>query len=217
MPNRSVKMSDLMKMTAREIDALSDSEIRKAYQNVKRTAQSRAQTFLKHNEIAPGLLVSLTGSATELTTDQMRQKVKTASYKYREVPQDVSYGAWRAKREEFREKMQKAMPELDLSTQKALDRFGYFMGDMQARYKLMWSAISEFVKDMYEDALELGEDPRRLMDNYEAWKERIEAEDREAREAGLRKGRGRSTSVKRFRNVSGIKRTAERSRRKRRK
>ena len=217
MANKSVKMSDLMKMTARELDALSDSEIRQAYQNVKRTAQSRVQTFLKHGEIAPGLLVSLTGSAKDLTTDQMRQKVKTAAYKYRDVKQDVSYGAWRAKREEFREKMQKALPELDLSSQEALDRFGYFMGDMQARDKLMWSAISEFVKDMYEDAMELGEDPRRLMDNYDAWKERIEAEDREARAAGLRKGRGRSTSVKRFRNVSGIKQAAERSRRKRRK
>lgn len=204
-----IKMSSLMQMTAAEIGRLSESELRGAYQSVRRTATSRVKTFEKHGREAPGLLKSLTRSSKEMSIGDIRQAVRTAAYQYREHPAVTSYGAWQEQRETFREKMQEALPEVDLSDEEKLDRFGEFMGDMQARYKAMWHAISEFVVDLYNDAVEIGEDPRRLMDNYEEWAAQVRKEEHEAIAAGRKKGRRRSTSVKTFRRVSGIKRKAD--------
>ena len=210
-----IKMSQLMHMTAAEIGRLSESELRGAYQSVKRTALSRVATFEKHGAEPPRMLTNLTKPAGELSLTEMRQAVRNAAYRYRESPHTVSYKDWSEKRETFRKKMQEALPDVDLSDQEKLDRFGRFMGDMQARYKSMWSAISEFVVDLYNDAVEIGEDPRQLMDNYDAWADEIKKADQRARDAGLKRGRGRSTSVKRFRTASGLKAEAERSRKRR--
>lgn len=173
MPNRSVKMSDLMKMTARELGALSDSEVRKAYQNVRRTARSRAQTFERHGAAVPGLLASLTGSSKGVDVGELRHRVKNAAYQYRWGRAAVSYAAYEEQQEEFRNRMQESMPDLDLSTPEKMDAYGKFMGEMQARYGEMWHAVSNQARDIYREAVRLNVDPRAFMRNYDYWADHI--------------------------------------------
>lgn len=173
MANKSVKMSDLMKMTARELGTLSDSEVRKAYQNVRRTARSRAQTFESHGAAVPGLLTRLTESSKNLTIEEMRHRVKTAAYQYDKKRAAVSYAAYEEQQEEFRNRMQEAMPDMDLSTPEKMDAFGKFMGEMQARYGEMWHAVSNQVRDIYREAVRLNVDPHAFMRNYDYWADHL--------------------------------------------
>ncbi len=191
---KAPKLKVLQDMTVREIKNLPSGSLREAYQNLRKSLASRVNTFRKHDSIKGvpedlryGLPSSKGKSDAELV-QLMKDPLKW-------MRKDKSkYSRYAASQDDFREKMQDAMPDMDLSTAEKMDRFGRFMGDMQSRYGEMWHAISNQVRDVYRDLTRLNKDPEQFMRNYDYWVEEVEEINRQKAERH-EGGRRRSTKL----------------------
>lgn len=172
-----MKLSQLMNMSARQINELSDTELRKAYQQTKYTLKSRAATFEKHgihfSEDAFGRRSSaLLPSSKGMDIEEQRQRLKTSLAYMR--GRRSTYKGFKESEEERRSRMQEAMPDLDLSSKDKADKFGRFMGDMQTRWGEMWKYVSNNARDIYREAVRLNSDPKMFMKNYDFWADHIQ-------------------------------------------
>lgn len=195
----ALKLAQMKDMTAREMTGLSESDLRKSYQSLRKIVNSRINTFEKHNIISavPEKYRRGLGSAKGRSADELIDDMK--SY-LAWVRGDVStYKGYKYHKERFRKQMQESMPDLDLSTAEKLDSFGYFMGEMQERYGEMWHIISNLVRDLYRDLTKLNEDPRQFMKNYDYWSQHVE-EINEAKRAAHAPGRRRSSQLSTYVN-----------------
>lgn len=169
----ALRLGQLMSMTARELSQLSRSELRGAYQNIRKITNSRVNTFGKHGirDAVPADLREGLGSAKGKSDAELLQAMRDSMRWMR--GKNSTYAGYQQIREDFREKMQESMPDLDLSDDEKMEDFGRFMGDMQERYGEMWHAISNQARDIYREAVRLNMDPRALMKNYDYWADHI--------------------------------------------
>lgn len=184
----ALKLKQLLNMTARELKQLSTSELRESYQNIRKITNSRVNTFKKHgiSEAVPKHIREGLGSSKKRSDQELIEDIRGSLAWMR--GRVSKYSGWKEAREDRREKMQDAMPDLDLSTPEKLDDFGEFMGEMQDRYGEMWGGISSQVRDLYGILMKSNEDPYQFMRNYDYWKEHIE-DINASRKATGRRGR----------------------------
>lgn len=195
----ALKLGQLMEMTAREMAGLSSSELRQTYQSMRKIVNSRINTFRKHDigEAVPEKLRPGLGSAKGRSDTALLAEMK--QYLAWMRGKRSTYRGYQESREDFRQKMQEAMPDLDLSTAEQMDAYGRFMGEMQERYGEMWHNISTIVRDLYRDLTKLNEDPRQFMKNYDYWSQHVE-EINEAKRAAHAPGRRRSSQLSTYVN-----------------
>lgn len=169
----ALKLKQLLNMTARELKQLSRSDLRESYQTIRKITNSRVNTFKKHGigEAVPedvrGGLASARGRSDQELIEDMRDSLRWMRGRV------SKYAGWKEAREDRREKMQDALPDLDLSDDDKFDAFGKFMGEMQDRYGEMWHAVSNQVRDIYKEAVRLNMNPKALMRNYDYWADHI--------------------------------------------
>lgn len=190
----AIKLNELKNMTAREVSHMGHAGIREAYQTLKKITGSRISTFKKHGagEAVPDWLHSGLQSSRGRTDAELVQDMRKALGWIR--GKRSTYKGYEQTQEDFRQKMQESMPDLDLSDEDKMKDFGNYMGEMQERYGEMWHAISNTVRDIYRDLTRLNKDPKQFMSNYDYWvneMERINAE-KAAQHIG---GRRRSTTL----------------------
>ena len=184
----ALKLKELMGMTARELSRLSRSDLREAYQNIRKIVNSRVNTFSKHGveSAVPRDLRSGLGSAKGRSDAELVQNMRDSFAWMRGSAS--TYKGYEKARERFRSRMQESVPQVDLSTEEQLDAYGEFMGEMQDRYGDMWGGISAQVQDIYGMLTEMNEDPYEFMRNYDYWAEHI-ADINESRKATGKRGR----------------------------
>lgn len=198
---KAPKLKVLQDMTVREIKNLPSGAVREAYQNLRKSLASRVNTFRKHDSIKGvpedlryGLPSSKGKSDAELV-QLMKDPLKW-------LRKDKSkYSRYASAKDDFREKMQASMPDLDLSTPEKMNRFGNFMNDMSNRYGDFWHGISMQVKDMYRDLVNLNEDPEQFMRNYDYWVKEVDEINRqkaERHEGGRRRSNKFSTYARKM-------------------
>ena len=172
-----MKLSELMNMSARQINELSDTELRKAYQQTKYTLKSRAVTFEKHGiNVAHGTYgrpsSALLPSSKGMDIEEQRQRLKTSLAYMR--GRGSTYKGYKQIEDERRRRLQESMPDLDLSSKEKVDKFGRFIGEMQTRWGEMWKYVSNSARDIYREAMRLNADPRMFMKNYDFWADHIQ-------------------------------------------
>ena len=189
-----IKIGELKEMTARELSGLSRAGIREAYQTLRKIANSRIRTFEKHGaaDAVPAALRGGLGSSKGRPDADLIQDMRGMLAWMR--GKRSTYKGYEETQEHFREAMQDAMPDLDLSDKDKFDAYGRFMGEMQERYKEMWHDISNIVRDVYNDLTRLNEDPRQFMKNYDYWADEVERINREKKEQHIG-GRRRSSKM----------------------
>lgn len=189
-----IKLGELMEMTARDLSNLSRAQIREAYQNMRKIIGSRVRTFEKHGaaEAVPAAQRGGLPSSKGRPDADLVQDIRSALAWMR--GKRSTYKGYEETQEHFREAMQDAMPDLDLSDKDKFDAYGRFMGEMQDRYKEMWHDISNIVRDVYNDLTRLNEDPRQFMKNYDYWADEVERINREKKEQHIG-GRRRSSKM----------------------
>lgn len=189
-----IKLGELMEMTARELSSLSRAQIREAYQNMRKIVGSRVRTFEKHGaaEAVPAAQRGGLPSSKGRPDADLVQDIRSALAWMR--GKRSTYKGYEETQEAFRQRMQEAMPDLDLSDKDKFDAYGRFMGEMQDRYKEMWHDISNIVRDVYNDLTRLNEDPRQFMKNYDYWADEVEKINREKKEQHIG-GRRRSSKM----------------------
>lgn len=160
------KLSELKDMAPVEFAAMSSKALRENYQNIKNIVKYRLQTFAKHGVEPPGSIKQLRSSRGRKDEDLI-DDIKEALAWIR--GRRSTYTGYKSVEEDFREKMQAAMPDMDLSDAGKMKSFGEFMGEMQERYGEMWHAISNAARDIYREATRLNTDPRAMMKNYDYW------------------------------------------------
>lgn len=170
----SMKLNDLMAMSAHELNQLSNTDLREAYQNVRKIINSRINTFSKHGieDVVPEELREGLGSSKGRENIDLVEDIKESMRWMRGNPRST-YGGYVKAKDHFRETMQEAMPDLDLSDEEKFDRFGRFMGDMQDRYGEFWHGVSNQVRDLYREAIRLNMNPEALMRNFDYWADHI--------------------------------------------
>lgn len=189
-----------MQMTARELAELSRADLRASYQNLRKITSSRVSTFEKHGaiEAVPQALRQRLPSSRGLSDEDVLQSIRETLGWIR--GKRSTYSGYQATQEDFRSKMQESMPDLDLSTPEKMKDFGEFMGEMQQRYGEMWHrGISNQARDIYRDMVKLNKDPRKFMQNYDFWKQNVEAVNKE-KELTRAGGRRRSTTMSTYLN-----------------
>lgn len=172
-----MKLSELLNMSARQLNELSDTELRKAYQQTKYTLKSRAMTFEKHGihvaEEAYGRQSSaMLPSSKGMDVEEQRRRLKTSLAYMR--GRRSTYKGFKESEEERRRNLQESMPDLDLSTDEKAKKYGRFMGDMQTRWGEMWKYVSNNARDIYREAMRLNADPKMFMKNYDFWADHIQ-------------------------------------------
>lgn len=185
---KALKLGELMAMTARELAALSESELKVNYQNIKKIVNSRVNTFEKYGvgDVLPAKIQGGLPSSRGRSEADLMQDIKESLAWMR--GSRSTYAGYQKVQDRFRERMQEAMPDLDLSDESKMRAYGTFMGDMQDRYGEMWHAISNQARDMYRDLTELNEDPYQFMANYDYWASNVEAINK-AKAAARQRGR----------------------------
>lgn len=198
---KAIRLADLTQMTAAGIASIETASLRKTYQNIRKIVGSRIATFEKHGygDAVPKQLRGGLPSSKGRSDADLIQDIRDAVTWMRPDNKRNTYKGYKEAKEKRREKMQDSMPDLDLSDEDKLDRFGQFMGDMQDRYGEMWHAISNAARDVYKDQTRLNKDPRQFMKNYDYWvkqTEQINAEKKANRQGGRRRSTKLSTYMR---------------------
>lgn len=160
-----MKLKNLIQQSAREWSAMSGSELRKAYQQVKHAMSERAKTFAKHGQEGRTL-----PSSRGLSESELRTKLKSASA-YMRGRRSTYSGAQQSALDKLHQ-MQAAMPEMGFKTVEDVAKFGDFMNEMEERYKaIQFPSMS--AKKLYQEAQRLNVDPRKFMRNFDYWQDHI--------------------------------------------
>ena len=195
----AISIKRLQEKTKRELEQFSEQTIRSTYTSLRKAVASRVRTFEKAGlgsvlpeHIREGLAPQGGRSVEDLLNDITSVTAWTRG-------KASTVKGYKEARESFREKMQDAMPDMDLSDEDKMDDFGEYMGEMQERYGEMWHAISEAARDVYRDQTKLNQDPRKFMRNYEYWRQNVQAVN-DAKNAARAGGRRRSTKLSTYMN-----------------
>ena len=164
-----MKLKNLIEQSAREWSAMSGTELRKAYQQVKHAMKDRAKTFVKHGE---GSLAKVLPSSRGLTEEQMQTRLKTASA-YLRNEQRSKYAGWHESAVNKLHQMQAAMPDMGFKTIEDVRKFGNFMDEMEDRYRnIQYDSMT--AKKLYKEAQRLNVDPTKFMRNFEYWMDHVD-------------------------------------------
>lgn len=196
---KGVRLAVLMDMTAAGIASIETPSLRKTYQNLRKIVGSRVDTFERKGaaEAVPKHLRGGLPSAKGRSDADLIQDIREAIAWMR--GKRSTYRGYEETQEHFRQAMQEALPDIDLSDKDKFDAFGRFMGEMQDRYGEMWHAISNAVRDVYKEQTRLNKDPRQFMKNYDYWvkqTEQINAEKKANRQGGRRRSTKLSTYMR---------------------
>lgn len=195
----AISIKRLQEMTKRELEKFSEETIRSTYVSLRKAVAGRVRTFERAGlgDILPQKIRAGLAAGGGRSVEDLINDITSATAWTRGKGSTVK--GYREARESFREKMQDAMPDLDLSDDEKMDDFGRFMGQMQERYGEMWHAISNQVRDIYRDTVKLNEDPRKFMQNYDYWAGQVQ-QINEAKNAARAGGRRRSTKLSTYMN-----------------
>ena len=142
-----MKLKSLMDKSAREWSAMSGTELRRAYQQVKHAMKERAKTFAKHGQEGRVL-----PSSKGLSESEMRTKLKSASAYLR--GRRSTYGGLKQSESEQLRRMQEAMPDMGFKTPDDLRQFGDFMNEMDDRFgNIKYDSMD--AKKLYKEAQRL--------------------------------------------------------------
>ena len=161
-----MKLKSLIELNAREFSALTGSELRKSYQQMKTAMTHRAQTFAKH-----GLEGRRMPSSRGLSESELRSEMRKAAAYMR--GKRSSYSGYQQIESERLQRMQEAMPDMGFETEADLRKFGKFMNDMSDRFGSI-KYDSNDARKLYKQAQRLNVDPDKFMRNYEYWMDHIE-------------------------------------------
>ena len=160
-----MKLKSLIDKSACEWTAMSGTELRQAYQQVKHAMKERAKTFAKHGQEGRVL-----PSSRGLSESEMRTKLKSASAYMR--GRRSTYRGWKQSENEQLQRMREAMPDMGFETPDDLRRFGEFMNEMDDRFgNIKYDSMD--AKKLYKEAQRLNVDPKKFMRNYEYWMDHI--------------------------------------------
>lgn len=161
-----MKLKSLIEQSAREWSAMSGSELRKAYQQVKHAMAERAKTFAKYGQEGRVL-----PSSRGLSEYDLRTKLKSASAYMR--GRRSTYGGWKQSEADQLHKMQEAMPDMGFETPDDLRKFGDFMNEMDDRFgNIKYDSMD--AKKLYKEAQRLNVDPKKFMRNFEYWMDHVD-------------------------------------------
>ena len=161
-----MKLKSLIEQSAREWSAMSGSELRKAYQQVKHAMAERAKTFAKHGQEGRVL-----PSSRGLSEADMRAKLKSASA-YMRGRRSTYAGARQSALDKLHQ-MQEAMPDMGFKTVEDVAAFGDFMNEMDDRFAgIKYDSMD--AKKLYKEAQRLNVDPKKFMRNYDYWMDHID-------------------------------------------
>lgn len=195
----AISIKRLQEKTKRELQQFSEKTIRSTYASLRKAIAARVKTFEKAGlgDVLPEKIRAGMAPMGNRSVDELLNDITSATAWTRGRGSTVK--GYREARESFREKMQDAMPDLDLSDDDKMDEFGRYMGEMQERYGEMWHAISEAARDVFRDQTKLNEDPKQFMENYVYWYENVESVNA-AKKAARAGGRRRSTKLSTYMN-----------------
>lgn len=166
-----MKVSEILGTSYKELSKLSRGELVKAFGSLSHALKERGKTFAKHGEQAPKYQKGL-GSSRGLSASEIARKVSSAAAYMR--GKLSGYRGYMEAAEEKREKMQQAMPDLDLSSIDKLREYGRFMNEMSERYPEHFKASSNAIRDMYKEAQRLNVNPEQFVKNFNFWAEHID-------------------------------------------
>ena len=185
----AVSLRRLQELTKRELKQLSEKTIKSTYVSMRKAINARIKTFEKAGlaEAVPSDLRSGIEPMAGKSTEEMINQLSIVSAWIR--GKNSTLKGFREMQESFREKMQKALPDMDLSDADKMRAYGEFMGEMQERYGEMWHAISSQARNIYRDLTEINEDPYQFMSNYDYWAAQVEKMNEELNRQHKRGGR----------------------------
>ena len=169
-----MKFSKLKELSAYEVGKLSGKEIRESYQNVKKVINSRVRTFESH-DAGRAIPASLRGgleSSRGRTEEDLLQDIREA-LRWSRRESGSSYRAYERVQENRRQKMQEALPDIDLSSTDKLKEFGNFMNDVSDRYGEMAKIVSSQARALYAEAQRLNINKNALLKNMDYWMDHI--------------------------------------------
>lgn len=164
-----MKFSKLKEMSAYEVGKLSGKQLREAYQNVKKVINSRVKTFEAH-DAGSAIPASLRGgleSSRGRSEEDLLQDIRNALRWSR--GSGSSYRTYARVQENRRQKMQEALPDIDLSSTDKLKEFGNFMNDVSERYGEMAKIVSSQARALYSEAQRLNINKNALLKNMDYW------------------------------------------------
>ena len=165
-----MKVSEILGTSYKELSKLSRGELVKAFGSLSHALKERGKTFAKHGEQAPKYQKGL-GSSRGLSASEIAEKVSSAAAYMR--GKLSGYRGYMEAAEDKRQKIQEAMPDLDLSTIDKLRAYGMFMDEMKMRYPEHMAASSDSIRDMYREAQRLNINPEQFVKNFNYWSEHI--------------------------------------------
>lgn len=166
-------LQSLIDMNTRQLNELTGKELRSAYKAAAASLRGRLKGFKEAGELGavPEKYRNVPKIGSFETEAEMRQALKDQlAYIQGEVSYIKGYERVMSRR------AQSVASKLGLNFKSNADwkKFGYFMGDMEARLKKMWGATSDFAVDLYKQSQRLNLDPVQLMRNYEYWRDHLE-------------------------------------------
>lgn len=165
-----MKVSELMKLTEREIKSLSEADLRSAFSNVKRSMATRKTYFEKAGvkQNLPKIYREAVESSKDLTAGQLAKVLGATSAYFRGTLSTAK--GMSAYQHERREGIKKRIGAEDLSDSQ-FDQYGKFMGEMQNRYKEAWKEISHDAKKIALEAARKNLSMDQFKMNFDYWLE----------------------------------------------
>ena len=169
-----MKIKELMNATQRELNHLSEADLRSAFSNAKRSYSARAKSFEKlgvKQTIPQKFMNAIQKDTAELSKNELLNAVLAARGN---LSSSLATARGKLAFEQSRKNALKERLGLSEMSDSQFDRFGKFMGEMQQRYKETWKQVSFAAWKIATEAVKRNLDPHQFKDNFEYWSDHLE-------------------------------------------
>lgn len=169
-----MKIKELMNATQRELNQLSEADLRSAFSNAKRSYSARAKSFEKlgvKQTVPQKFMNAIQKDTSELSRNELLNAVLAARGN---LSSSLATARGKLAFEQSRKNALKERLGLSEMSDSQFDRFGKFMGEMQQRYKETWKQVSFAAWKIATEAVMRNLDPDQFIDNFEYWSDHLE-------------------------------------------
>lgn len=169
-----MKIKELMNATQRELNQLSEADLRSAFSNAKRSYSARAKSFEKlgvKQTVPQKFMNAIQKNTSELSKNELLNAVLAARGNF---SSSLSTARGKLAFEQSRKNALKERLGLSEMSDSQFDRFGKFMGEMQQRYKETWKQVSFAAWKIATEAVQRNLDPDQFKENFEYWSDHLE-------------------------------------------
>lgn len=169
-----MKIKELMNATQRELNQLSEADLRSAFSNAKRSYSARAKSFEKlgvKQTVPQKFMNAIQKETSELSRNELLNAVLAARGN---LSSSLATARGKLAFEQSRKNALKERLGLSEMSDSQFDRFGKFMGEMQQRYKETWKQVSFAAWKIATEAVQRNLDPDQFIDNFEYWSDHLE-------------------------------------------